>query len=102
MTWGNWKTGEWPGEMPCSLEMVSWASLPQFPYVPMECRTNLTPGIWVHWSLVYGPLLQGLLQQFGEMTHLRWPVRGDVMVMSSAAGMPLSHPGMKMSAGLVY
>ena len=40
--------------------------------LPMECRTNLTPGIWVHWSVVYGSLLQGLLHQFGDMTHLRW------------------------------
>ena len=27
----------------------------------MECRTSPTPGIWVHWSGAYGPLMQGLL-----------------------------------------
>ena len=28
--------------------------------------------------------------------------RGDVMVMSDAAGLSLSHPAMRMSAGLVW
>ena len=47
MTWG--KTGEWPGEMPA----LKWQHGPLCPnfhtsQLPMECRTNLTPGIWVH------------------------------------------------------
>ena len=52
------------------------------PQLPMECRINLTPGIWVHWSVAYGPLLQGLPLQLGDMAQ----VRGDVMAMSSVAG----------------
>ena len=75
MTWG--KTGELPGEMPA----LKWYHGPLCPnfhtsQLPIECRTNLTPGIWVHWSVAYGPLLQGLPPQLGDMTHLRWLGRG--------------------------
>ena len=74
MTWGM--TGEWPSEMP------AWRWYPgllcpnsHMSPLTMECRTNLTPGIWVHWSVVYRSLLQGLLHKFGDMSHLRWPGR---------------------------
>ena len=36
--------------------------------LPMECRTNPTPGIWVHLSGACRPQLHGLLHQPGDTT----------------------------------
>ena len=41
--------------------------------LPMKCRTDPTPGIWVHLSGACGSQLQGLLHRLGDTT---------VMVMS--------------------
>ena len=67
--------------------------------LPMGCRTSPTLGTWVHWSGACGSLLPGLPHQPGnKMTEQS----GEVMVRSSAAGLPLSQPAMRMSAGLVF
>ncbi|KAL5496826.1 hypothetical protein EMCRGX_G013189 [Ephydatia muelleri] len=52
---------------------------------PMACRTNPTPGIWVHWSGACGPHLHRLPYPV-HTTHPRWQSSGDVMVISNVAG----------------
>ena len=49
-------------------------------------------------ELVGGAQLQGLHQHLPKMLGQS----GDETVMSSAAGFPLSHPAIRMSAGLVW
>ena len=59
--------------------------------LPMECRASPTFGIWVNWSGACGPLVQGLLHRSGE-----------VIIRSSATGLPLFQPAISMSAGMVW
>eukprot|EP00731_Ephydatia_muelleri_P008563 Em0004g901a len=66
----------------------------------MACRTNPTPGIRVHWSGACGPHLHRLPYPV-DTTHPRWQSSGDVMVISNVAGLPLSLPATRMSAGVV-
>ena len=72
-------------------------TLPQ----PMACRTNPTIGIRVHWSGACGPHLHRLLYPV-DTTHPRCQSSGDVMVISNVAGLPLSLPVLRMSAGVVW
>ena len=66
-----------------------------------ECRTSPTLGISDHLSGAYGPQLQRLLHQPDDTIRSRW--QGvEVMVRSSAAGLPWSQPAIRMSAGLVW
>ncbi|KAL5503359.1 hypothetical protein EMCRGX_G010291 [Ephydatia muelleri] len=73
----------------CQPGNVSWACLPQLPYVSttMGCRTSPTLGIWVHWSVACTPLLQGLPHQPGDMIHSRWQSR----VVRSGVGKVSGH-----------
>ena len=69
----------------------------------MECRTSPTLGILDHLSGAYGPQLHRLRHQPGDHDLLKMAEQsGEVMVRSSAAGLPLSQPAIRMSAGLVW
>ena len=79
------------------------ASLPQLPYFPTAngMQDQPTPGIRVHWSGACGPHLHRLPYPV-DTTHPRWQSSGDVMVISNVAGLPLSLPATRMSAGVVW
>ena len=88
-----------------SLENISWASFPQLPYVSIATRMQVHPN-----SRHFGPLESCLRASAATAAapaiRLDSPkmagVRGYVTVISSAAGLPLSHPAMKISAGRVW
>ncbi|KAL5496804.1 hypothetical protein EMCRGX_G013164 [Ephydatia muelleri] len=56
----------------------------------VACRTNPTPGIWLHWSGACGPYLHRLPYPV-DTTHPRWQSSGDVMVISNVAVTHKSH-----------
>ena len=74
-------------------------SVPQFPKVSTARGTQVhpTPDILVHWSGACVSQLQGLLHS--PFDTRMTGVSGDVTMISSAAGLPLSHPAMSTSAG---
>ncbi|KAL5457011.1 hypothetical protein EMCRGX_G034244 [Ephydatia muelleri] len=85
-----------------SLENISWAPFPQLPYVSIATRMQVHPN-----SRHFGPLESCLRASAATAAapaiRLDSPkmagVRDDVTVISSAAGLPLSHPAMRISAG---
>ena len=85
-----------------SLEMVPWASLPQLPYVSTANGMQDQPNSWhlgpLEWSLRASAAKAAAPADLLKMTEQS----GEVMVRSSAAGLPLSQPAIRMSAGLVW
>ena len=82
-----------------SLENISWASFPQLPYI------STATGMQVHHNYRHLRPLESSLRASAAKAAaptiwLDFPkmagVRGDVTAISSATGLPLSHPAMRI------